>query len=398
MDGDDEPFWSIQLTGGNADTCRIENETALGYEVGGDIWCAALLLSAWLLENPQLVQGTRVLELGSGLGLCGIVAGYLSKSVTLTDYVDELLVNLEHNVDINHTPRIDAVECRGNGTSLEPPSESQERQQQQQQHQQQKQRGRQRLGRENESLLEVRPLSPSRVRVRKLDWTAYDHDATEAWEEGGEGLRGWWWDDPGRGGDRPGKQEDRGGAEKRATTTTTPSTPQDAGATLRCDVAIGSALVYSPHHACVADVLSRAFAAGGCRAGYILQLSTRPGFDDFLHRLGSCGLRYRLRRMSDILPGDLLEEIHQSASIDIVGGPVTSSRTPLCVDAARDSVGGGEEDCDGGKGVDAGKSPSGSVIAAAAAAAAAGTCTRFDEFVMCEIFRATEEQQRRQNS
>ncbi|CAN0358257.1 unnamed protein product, partial [Ectocarpus sp. 8 AP-2014] len=212
----------------------------------------------------------------SGLGLCGIVAGYLSKSVTLTDYVDELLVNLEHNVDINRTPRIDAVEWRGNGTSLEPPSESQERQQQQQQQQQQQeQRGRQRLSRENESLLEVRPLSPSRVRVRKLDWTAYDHDATEEWQGGGEGLRGWWWDDPGPGDDRPGKQEDRGGAEKRATTTTTPSTPEDAGATLRCDVAIGSALVYSPHHACVADVLSRAFAAGGCRAGYILQLSTR---------------------------------------------------------------------------------------------------------------------------
>ncbi|CAN0521975.1 unnamed protein product, partial [Ectocarpus sp. 12 AP-2014] len=371
--------------------------------------CAALLLSAWLLENPQLVHGTRVLELGSGLGLCGIVAGYLSKSVTLTDYVGELLVNLEHNVDINRTPRIDAVEWRGNETSLERLSESQERQQQQQQHQQQEHRGRQRLRRENESLLEARPLSPSRVRVRKLDWTAYDH-ATEEWEEGGEGLRRWWWDDPGPGDDRPGrKQEGRGGAEKRATTTTRPSTPEDAGATLRCDVAIGSALVYSPHHACVADVLSRAFAAGGCRAGYILQLSTRqargplcvvslrPGFDDFLHRLGSCGLRYRLRRMSDILPGDLLEEIHRSASIDIVGGPVASSRTPSCVDAGRDSVGGGKEDCGGGTGVDRGESPSRSVVATAAAAAS--TCTRFDEFVMCEIFRATEEQQqRRRNS
>ncbi|CAN0382055.1 unnamed protein product, partial [Ectocarpus sp. 12 AP-2014] len=387
--------------------------------VGGDIWCAALLLSAWLLENPQLVQGTRVLELGSGLGLCGIVAGYLSKSVTLTDYVDELLVNLEHNVDINRTPRIDAVEWRGNETILERLSESQERQQQQQQqqpqqqqqqHQQQEHRGRQRRSRENESLFEVRPLSPSRVRVRKLDWTAYDHDTTEEWEEGEEGLRGWWWDDPGPGDDRPGKQEDRGGAEKRATTTTTPSTPEDAGATLRCDVAIGSALVYSPHHACVADVLSRAFAAGGCRAGYILQLSTRqargplcvvslrPGFDDFLHRLGSCGLRYRLRRMSDILPGDLLEEIHRSAPINIVGGPVASSRTPSCVDAARDSVGGGKEDCGGGTGVDGGESPSRSVVAAAGAGAAASTCTRFDEFVMCEIFRDSEEQQQRRNS
>lgn len=98
--------------------------------------------------------------------------------------------------------------------------------------------------------------------------------------------------------------------------------------------------------------------------------------------------------MSDILPGDLLEEIHRSASIDIVGGPVTSSRTPSCVDAARDSVGGSKEDCDGGMGVDGGESPSGSVVAAAAA----GACTRFDEFVMCEIFRAAEEQQQRRNS
>ncbi|CAN0545817.1 unnamed protein product, partial [Ectocarpus sp. 12 AP-2014] len=31
MDGDDEPFWSVQLTG-NDDTCSIENEPALGYE------------------------------------------------------------------------------------------------------------------------------------------------------------------------------------------------------------------------------------------------------------------------------------------------------------------------------------------------------------------------------
>lgn len=45
---------------------------------------------------------------------------------------------------------------------------------------------------------------------------------------------------------------------------------------LRCDVAVGSALMYSPHHACVADVLSHLFAEeGGCRAAYVVQLSTR---------------------------------------------------------------------------------------------------------------------------
>lgn len=46
-------------------------------------------------------------------------------------------------------------------------------------------------------------------------------------------------------------------------------------AVLRCDIMIGSALIYSPHHACVADVLLLAFAEGRCRAAHIVQLSTR---------------------------------------------------------------------------------------------------------------------------
>lgn len=53
-------------------------------KVGGDVWSAALLLSAWLLTNPEVIRDQAILELGSGLGLCGIVAGYLSESVILT--------------------------------------------------------------------------------------------------------------------------------------------------------------------------------------------------------------------------------------------------------------------------------------------------------------------------
>lgn len=53
-------------------------------KVGGDVWCAALLLSTWLLDNSEIVRGLDVLELGSGLGLGGITAGYLAKSATLT--------------------------------------------------------------------------------------------------------------------------------------------------------------------------------------------------------------------------------------------------------------------------------------------------------------------------
>lgn len=48
----------------------------------------------------------------------------------------------------------------------------------------------------------------------------------------------------------------------------------------RCDVILGSALIYSPHHASVANVLLEAFSEGGCCAAYIVQLSTRCSTQD----------------------------------------------------------------------------------------------------------------------
>ncbi|CAN0057723.1 unnamed protein product, partial [Hapterophycus canaliculatus] len=157
--------------------------------------------------------------------------------------------------------------------------------------------------------------------------------------------------------------------------------PEDAGATLHCDVVIGSALVYSPHHACVADVLSRMFSDGGCRAAYVVQLSTRqakpcggwlapwqprtPGFDDFLRRLGSCGLRYRLHRIAGVLPAEVLEEIRLVVSATIVGGPVKS----------RDSDTQTSQACAGNGGGGDGSESEGGVIAGLGEAAAGGAGT-----------------------
>ena len=38
------------------------------------VWPSALMLAAALTQHPELVRGRRVLELGCGLGLCGIAA------------------------------------------------------------------------------------------------------------------------------------------------------------------------------------------------------------------------------------------------------------------------------------------------------------------------------------
>eukprot|EP00752_Nemacystus_decipiens_P016286 g14565.t1 len=370
--------------------------------VGGDVWCAALLLSSWLLQAPKIVQGLDVLELGSGLGLCGIVAGYLAESITLTDYVDELVMNLQHNIEINRSPRVDNIlgdppppptaAARGDGgaavrASLDEPRGRQQQRQRQPQQQQQQQQARLGGGRE---LADLRRLSRSRARACRLDWTDYEHggrrngpchrdnDGDDDVRRGGGGhrMREWWWDETG-------KPADYCCEEGAATETPTPLIPDSStaassasAAVLRCDVMIGSALIYSPRHACVADVLSLAFEEGGCRAAYIVQLSTRPGFDDFLHRLRACGLRYRLQRISHVLPAVVLEDIRRNTPVSVVGGPVMRP-----IHEAGDGgacIGGGV--ADGGNGQAHWGTPTGAVAPAAG----------FDEFVLCSVFRGGE--------
>ena len=53
---------------------------------GLDVWPAAARLCSYLAGAPSLVRGRRVLELGAGAGLPGIVAGLIGAgTVTLTD-------------------------------------------------------------------------------------------------------------------------------------------------------------------------------------------------------------------------------------------------------------------------------------------------------------------------
>lgn len=54
-------------------------------------WHAAVGLSQFLCEHRQLVLGKRVLDLGTGLGLCGIVARWLGGKVTVNDYQPDAL-------------------------------------------------------------------------------------------------------------------------------------------------------------------------------------------------------------------------------------------------------------------------------------------------------------------
>lgn len=75
---------------------------------GGSIWEGSEVLANLLSEEPSRIQGKRVLELGSGCGLPGLVAGALgAKEVTLTD---EVLHMAEHNLKANFLSRPDMLQ------------------------------------------------------------------------------------------------------------------------------------------------------------------------------------------------------------------------------------------------------------------------------------------------
>ena len=75
------------------------------------VWEAGCALAEFLLQQPQHVQEKRVLEVGAGVGLTGLVA-YLccgAASVCLTDFSSKTLCNLHHNLDTNFGEYIQSV-------------------------------------------------------------------------------------------------------------------------------------------------------------------------------------------------------------------------------------------------------------------------------------------------
>lgn len=72
-----------------------------------DLWPSAVALSEYISEKKIVFQGLKVLELGCGLGLPGIVAGRLGAKLVLTDYIQEALDLARHNWSLNN---IDSAE------------------------------------------------------------------------------------------------------------------------------------------------------------------------------------------------------------------------------------------------------------------------------------------------
>ena len=94
------------------------------------------------------------------------------------------------------------------------------------------------------------------------------------------------------------------------------------------ELIMGSALVYQPDHAEVANVMLR-YLTAGCKEVLVIQMSSRPGFDVFLRKLHQLGLSvnlepipddiYELAQMISVLP-QCSPDQHSSLRVTTAGG------------------------------------------------------------------------------
>jgi predicted nicotinamide N-methyase len=86
-------------------------------DVGYVMWPSAIVLSRWLLSNPQHILGKSVLEIGAGCGLVGIAAARLiaqsnseeKKRVTISDVNDLVIDNIAKNIVLNDVSEVACV-------------------------------------------------------------------------------------------------------------------------------------------------------------------------------------------------------------------------------------------------------------------------------------------------
>ncbi|KAK1439513.1 hypothetical protein QVD17_05332 [Tagetes erecta] len=67
------------------------------------VWPGARLLNEYISNNAELLQGCSAIELGSGVGVTGILCSRFCREVVLTDHNDEVLKILKKNIELHES-------------------------------------------------------------------------------------------------------------------------------------------------------------------------------------------------------------------------------------------------------------------------------------------------------
>lgn len=84
---------------------------AADYDLTGQlVWPGAVLMNTYLSEHPETVKDHSIIELGSGVGITGILCSRFCKEVVLTDHNDEVLEIIKKNIEMQS--------CSGNANAV----------------------------------------------------------------------------------------------------------------------------------------------------------------------------------------------------------------------------------------------------------------------------------------
>ena len=230
--------------------------------IGGEVWEACLLLSAYILLYPQSFMKSSVLELGSGLGLPGLLVAELQslircqfqREVCLSDNdprcVESLVQLIQRRYD---TSVLDDYPVSHTGSDL------------------------------NRADICTNMLS-----VIDLDWSSYVRTTSSSSAVFTEDFT---------------EHEELNILTRAATHRKLDHKLVDNG---RFKLLMGSALCYSPYHICLADTLKH-FLEGSCDEIIIIQIGDRAGFSQLLERLTFFDIPYTVEEVS--------EEIYETAQL-----------------------------------------------------------------------------------
>lgn len=101
--------WNIRcVTDQDALVARVQTDDDLAnFPFGMLLWASAHALALRLADEPSLVAGKRVLELGAGVGYVGLVAAHLGAAeVIQTDYHPDCLELCRQNARLNNIPNV----------------------------------------------------------------------------------------------------------------------------------------------------------------------------------------------------------------------------------------------------------------------------------------------------
>lgn len=95
----------IIKTSQDAICLTLENGNELSCGIGAGCWLSSFVLSTWILHNNHIFDNKRVIELGSGIGLSGLVVASLwqktVREIKLTDKYKSLCNLLKINTELN---------------------------------------------------------------------------------------------------------------------------------------------------------------------------------------------------------------------------------------------------------------------------------------------------------